>query len=128
MGNVTSRPWQRLHLDFAGPFQGHMCLIAVDAFSKWPEVVPMKVSTATKTIEELHTIFACWGLLKQIITNSCPQFTSKEFQKFMHSNGIRHSRTAPYHSQSNGAAEWFVQSFKTSNEEIDFAEGYIKNY
>ena len=46
-----SRPWQRLHLDFAGPFQGHMWLIVVDAFSKWPEVVPMKITTATRTID-----------------------------------------------------------------------------
>ena len=28
-----SRPWQRVHLDFAGPFQGAMFLIAVDAYS-----------------------------------------------------------------------------------------------
>ena len=34
------RPWQRLHVDFAGPFQGHMWLITVDAYSKWPEVIP----------------------------------------------------------------------------------------
>ena len=25
------RPWQRLHLDFAGPFQGQMWLIVIDA-------------------------------------------------------------------------------------------------
>ena len=33
-----SRPWYRVHLDFAGPFQGSMLLVAVDAHSKWPEV------------------------------------------------------------------------------------------
>lgn len=31
-------PWQRIHVDFAGPFLGHMYLIVVDAHSKWPEV------------------------------------------------------------------------------------------
>ncbi|KAK0143474.1 hypothetical protein N1851_018386 [Merluccius polli] len=30
-----SAPWQRVHIDFAGPFS--MFLIAVDAHSKWPE-------------------------------------------------------------------------------------------
>ena len=30
-----SEPWSRLHLDFAGPFMGHMFLIIVDAHSKW---------------------------------------------------------------------------------------------
>ena len=29
-------------LDFAGPFQGSMFLVAVDAHSKWPEVFVMK--------------------------------------------------------------------------------------
>ena len=106
------RRWQRLHLDFAGPFQGHMWLIVVDAYSKWPEVIPMKVITATRTIKELHTIFARWGLSEQIISDNGPQFISEEFQKFAQSNGIKHSKIAPYHPQSNGAAERFVQTFK----------------
>ena len=38
-----SRPWSRVHLDFAGPFQDSMFLVAVDAHSKWPEVYPMSV-------------------------------------------------------------------------------------
>ena len=36
-----SQPWQRVHLDFAGPFLGRMFLIVVDAHSKWPEVIEM---------------------------------------------------------------------------------------
>ncbi|XP_064462940.1 uncharacterized protein K02A2.6-like [Ornithodoros turicata] len=31
-----TRPWSRLHLDFAGPFQQCNFLVAVDAHSKWP--------------------------------------------------------------------------------------------
>ena len=34
-----TEPWQRVHADFAGPIQGKMYFIAVDAHSKWPEVV-----------------------------------------------------------------------------------------
>lgn len=32
-----SAPWQRVHIDFSGPFMTSMFLIAVDAHSKWPE-------------------------------------------------------------------------------------------
>jgi len=32
------QPWGRLHLDFAGPFIGHMYLVIVDAHSKWMNV------------------------------------------------------------------------------------------
>ena len=120
------RPWQRLHLDFAGPFQGHMWLIVIDAYSKWPEVVPMKATTATRTIGKLRTIFACWGLPEQILTDNGPQFTSEEFQKFMLSNGIKHSKTAPYHPQSNGAAERFVQTFKQAMKKMKGDAGDVK--
>ncbi|XP_071580115.1 uncharacterized protein [Temnothorax nylanderi] len=33
-----NEPWKRLHVDFAGPFQGQIFLIIVDAYSKWTEV------------------------------------------------------------------------------------------
>ena len=31
-------PWQRLHIDFAGPFQGEKILVVVDAHTKWPDI------------------------------------------------------------------------------------------
>ena len=31
-------PWQRIHLDYAGPFNGKMFLVVIDAHSKWMEV------------------------------------------------------------------------------------------
>ena len=46
-----SQPWKRVHLDFAGPFEGSMFLVAVDACSKWPEIHPRSSTTVTKTIE-----------------------------------------------------------------------------
>ena len=106
------KPWQRVHLDFAGPFQGSMFLIAVDAHSKWPEVHPMVSTTATKTVDLLRSLFAAYGLPEQVVTDNGPQFIAEEFATFMRTNGIRHIRTAPYHPSSNGQAERFVQSFK----------------
>ena len=31
-----AKPWQRIHIDFAGPFMGRTFLIVIDAHSKWP--------------------------------------------------------------------------------------------
>ena len=42
-----------------------MWLITVDAYSKWPKMIPIKVTTATRTIEELCTILH--GLPEQIV-------------------------------------------------------------
>ena len=35
---VPAQPWQRLHIDFAGPYKDKMWLLVIDAFSKWPEI------------------------------------------------------------------------------------------
>ena len=34
-------PWQRVHIDFAGPFKGRMFFLLIDAHSKWPEIHEM---------------------------------------------------------------------------------------
>lgn len=108
------RPWQRVHIDFAGPFQGANFLVAVDAHSKWPEVEVMGSTTAAKTIEVLRRMFATNGLPEHIVTDNGPQFISEEFAQFLKENGIKHTRSAPYHPASNGLAERFVQSLKTA--------------
>ena len=47
------RPWQRVHVDYAGPFKGKMWLLLIDAFSKWPEIHEMNSTTAEATISKL---------------------------------------------------------------------------
>ena len=109
-----SRPWQRVHLDFAGPFQGAMFLIAVDAFSKWPEVRVMSTTTVSATLDVLREWFCTHGIPEQIVTDNGSQFTADAFKVFTQRNGIRHVKSAPYHPASNGLAERFVQSLKQS--------------
>ncbi|KRY74260.1 Transposon Tf2-9 polyprotein [Trichinella pseudospiralis] len=55
---VADRPWKRIHVDFAGPINGNMFLIVVDAHSKCPEVLHMSQITTEQTIESLKTVFA----------------------------------------------------------------------
>ena len=110
--NWPSMPWQRIHVDFAGPFQGQMFLIVVDSHSKWPEVVPMKKTTADATISELRRLFSCYGLPEQLVSDNGPQFVSEELRSFLKRNGVKHIRCAPYHPSLNGAAERFIQTFK----------------
>ena len=106
------KPWCRLHLDFAGPYMGHMFLVLVDAHSKWMDVVMMQSITSRQTIEKLRNIFATHGLPKKIVTDNGPSFVSQEFKEFMSQNGILHITSAPYHPSTNGLAERAVQSFK----------------
>ena len=73
-----SRPWQRIHLDFAGPFLGKFFFILVDAHSKWAEVVEMSHTSAARTITVLQQLFATHGIPEQIVTDNGSQFTSEE--------------------------------------------------
>ena len=61
------QPWKRLHVDFAGPFEGSMWLIVVDAHTKWPEVIAMKTTTASNTIATLRSLFTRYGIPHQIV-------------------------------------------------------------
>ena len=105
-------PWRRVHLDFAGPVEGQVFLVAVDAYSKWPEVVMMQDTTASTTIQELRSLFARWGIPQQLVTDNGPQFVAQEFQMFVKANNIKHVKSSPYHPATNGLAERFVQTLK----------------
>ena len=105
------QPWDRLHADFAGPFQGKMFLVVIDVFSKWLEVSPLSAATL---IQHLRSIFATHGLPQSFVTDNGSQFTRAEFEAFMKNNGIRHIKSSPYHPASNGLAERAVQCFKES--------------
>nr|XP_055076811.1 uncharacterized protein K02A2.6-like [Misgurnus anguillicaudatus] len=105
-------PWQRIHVDFAGPFMGTTFLVVVDACSKWPEVFSMASTTAAQTVTVLRELFARTGVPEQLVSDNGPQFISEEFQIFLKNNGIKHVTSAPYHPATNGLAERFVQSLK----------------
>ncbi|XP_011858785.1 PREDICTED: uncharacterized protein K02A2.6-like [Vollenhovia emeryi] len=107
-------PFERVHIDFAGPFLGHYFFILVDAFSKWPEVHIVKDMTARTTINLCRQIFATFGLPSCIVSDNGRTFISKEFRDFLQRNGIAQKLTAPYHPATNGQAERYVQIFKNA--------------
>ena len=107
-----TRPWARLHLDFAGPVEGKNILIVVDAHSKWVEAVCTSSVSSSCVIEELRTLFARFGLPEMVVTDNGTCFVSREFEDFLRKNGVKHTTTAPYHPSSNGMAERAVQVIK----------------
>ena len=118
MWEQPDEPWERIHLDYAGPFMGRMFLIVVDAYSKWIEVETMTDATAYSTVHKLRRMFAAHGLPKVMVTDNGPAFTGESFEKFSLRNGIRHVPTAPYHPASNGQAERVVRTFKESMKKL----------
>ena len=47
-------PWAHVHIDYAGPVEGKMLLVAVDAQSKWIDVAVVTSATSSVTIEKLR--------------------------------------------------------------------------
>ena len=73
---APAEPWARIHIDYAGPFDGKFWLVVIDAFSKWLEVKPQMSTTSTSTIKSLREMFCRFGLPKTIVSDNGPQFCS----------------------------------------------------
>ncbi|XP_031330866.1 uncharacterized protein K02A2.6-like [Photinus pyralis] len=107
-------PWQRIHVDHAGPVNGNYFLLVVDSYSKWLEMRRVPSLSSTTTIQVLREIFATHGLPDVIVSDNGTAFTSEEFKLFAKKNGCRAVNVAPYKPSSNGQAERMVQFAKDS--------------
>lgn len=129
--NIPDKVWERVHLDLAGPMDGVMWLVGIDALSKWAEVDCLRVTTSTALIQRLRTWFARYGIPAEIVTDNGPQFVSEEIKHFFQQNGIRHIRTTPYHPRSNGLVERLIKTlkrrYKSTKQEIKDKELALQN-
>ncbi|XP_035227935.1 uncharacterized protein K02A2.6-like [Stegodyphus dumicola] len=121
-----SAPWERIHVDFAGPIFERMFLIIIDAHSKWLEVYTLKSTNSFQTIECLRDCFARYGLPLVVVSDNGPQFTSGEFETFIRNNGIKHKTCAPFKPASNGQAERYVYTVKQALRAMQGYPGNIK--
>ena len=109
---TPSKPWERIHLDFAESFMGTNFLVIIDAHSKWIEVYEQPKLTTENTTENLLRCFATYGFPRQIHTDNGRAFTSELFENFMKTRGIKHTTSSAYSPKTNGLAERAVQVFK----------------
>ena len=65
-----TRLWERLHLDYAGPVEGRMFLILIDAHSKWIEAFCTSTSMLKAVRGELRTTFARFGSPETIMMDN----------------------------------------------------------
>ena len=106
--------WSHVHIDYAGPFEGSMFLVVIDAYSKRMKVIPVCHATSQTTIDKLRILFATHGLPEMLASDNGTPFTSAEFQKVVSRNATRHVFTSPYHPASNELAERAVQTFMSA--------------
>ena len=77
---IPTRPWEKLGVDYFS-FAGNEYLLAVDYYSKYPEVVQVESKTAESTIAVLKGVFARHGIPQEIVTDNMP-FNSRAFKVF----------------------------------------------
>ena len=76
--------------------------VAIDKFTKWPEVEPMRKVTAQSTIKFLKGLVCRFGVPARIITDNATQFTSHAFMQYVHTLGSKISFASVAHPRSNG--------------------------
>lgn len=108
-----SENFDRVHMDYAGPFQDHHFFLLVDAKSRWLEVRFSKnAPTTDTTIQYLRDIFSTHGLPRVLVSDNASIFKSKAFLEFCVQCGIQQKFIAPGHPATNGIAERNIQTFK----------------
>ncbi|GAA49262.1 hypothetical protein CLF_102775 [Clonorchis sinensis] len=77
------------------------------------------MSVFCKIATENRVIFlACTYTPETLVSGNGSAFTSAEFALFCKHYGIHHVRSPPFHPQSNGQVERFVDTFKTALQKL----------
>ena len=95
--------WRKLSLDIdiagefvAAPSCHRYMIVAIDYYSKCPEVATCLSATSGAVREFLNRLFDRFGFVEEIVTDNGTQFTSAEFENHLKTLDIRHSLTALY--------------------------------
>ena len=80
----------------------------------FPVVRKLQSLHSVSVIKHLKEIFTEIGVPRYIVSDRGTQFTAQEFQDFTRRWDIQHRITSPTNGQSNGQAEWFVQTIKNN--------------
>ncbi|XP_060092557.1 uncharacterized protein K02A2.6-like [Heteronotia binoei] len=100
------RPWSRLHLDFAGPYQGQIFFILVDAYTKWLEVIPVASTSTAAAVRALRRVLCTHGIPDTLVTDNGTAFTSREFREFTERSAfLFHNRITPNPITGSSPAE-----------------------
>ncbi|KAK3918278.1 Gag-Pol polyprotein [Frankliniella fusca] len=88
-------------------------LVAIEAFSGWPVMVPMKKQNAETIARALiEHVFSVYGAPISILTDQGRAFESELFKEIMDLYQIRKLRTSGYHPSANGKAERWIRTLK----------------
>lgn len=84
MTDMPIGPWKTLNLDFYGPLHsGEYLLVAIDRYSRFPEVEVLKSTKASVAIPKLDRIFATHGISYVVKTDNNLPFNREEYSRYL---------------------------------------------
>jgi hypothetical protein len=93
-------------------------LVAVDYYSKYPELSLIPDKTAGTLVTHVKSICSRHGIPEEIVSDNMP-FGSHEFLEFAREWGVKITTSSPTYAQSNGQSERFVQTIKNMLKKAD---------
>ena len=109
--DLPDHPFEKVGTDLF-EYSGIHYFLAVDYYSKWPCVAPLKSLTTSSVLAEMDRIFADFGTPSLMVSDNGPQYGSAECRAYCKAKGIRHVTSSPEYPKSNGMAERTVQTVK----------------
>ena len=79
--------------------------VAINKFTKWPEVEPVRKVTAQSAVKFLKGLVYHFGVPNRVITDNGTPFTSRTFMQYIQDLGSRVCFASVAHPRSNGQAE-----------------------
>ena len=112
MTELPERPWQKISLDFSGPYpSGGYCLIVVDDYySRYPVVELVSTTSAAAIIPRLDKIFSTFGIPVECNSDNSTHFQSRVFAEYAKAQGFRLRKITPLHPETNGEAQRFIKT------------------
>ena len=81
MNPLPNGPWEQVSIDFC-EVAGHYVLVAIDDYSRFPEIEVVHSTSAKAVIPKLDCIFAAYGVYQVVKSNNGPPFNGGEFAQF----------------------------------------------
>jgi hypothetical protein len=116
MHQYVGAPFERIAIDITGPFPesdrgNRYLLIAMDYFTKWPEVYAIPNQEASTVANALVSNFFCrYGVPMKLHSDQRRNFESRLMQEVLGRLGVSKTRTTPLHPQSDGMVERYVKT------------------
>src|SRR6266508_3919878 len=128
--------FERWGIDIVGPLPiiregNRYIVVAMNYFSRWPEVRPLKMANADTVATFLYEEIICrFGAPRILQSDRGTHFVNELIQRLTKRFKIKHSLSSPYHPQSNGLVERFnkmlCEGIVKLAEEVDQWDRFIQ--